>query len=239
MNLGIVIAIVRTSCKVSWIDTIEEFNEYSSCNSPWNYWKHRISQRNRTQYRRSIRRFYLKLWLASCSFCWKDITSILQFTYTSSLTIRSKTYSRDKCRSSDFRYQAIQINITTSGYCSFESNSSMNMYGYLYQNSFDPANPFLNLLLKDDNACRNNQFSLTTYCQANSSYVLVVTTYNPNVTGIFSIILSGSKNATFGLIGKHISHIQNHLKHFLIDLVFRWTQIFLSMHEQIQLIYDE
>jgi hypothetical protein len=78
----------------------------------------------------------------------------------------------------------------------------------MYNHSSNPFNPFLNLLSKDANTCGNDQFSLTTNFQNNTTYVLVVTTYSPNVTGAFSILVSGSMSVTFSLVGKCVLNSQ-------------------------------
>jgi hypothetical protein len=69
--------------------------------------------------------------------------------------------------------------------------------GYLYQSYFDPFNPSYNLLAQDDQSGGNNQFSIQTYLQAGVSYVLVFTTFQPNVTGSFSIVASGPEEVEF------------------------------------------
>ncbi|CAF0805396.1 unnamed protein product [Adineta steineri] len=62
-------------------------------------------------------------------------------------------------------------------------------------NSFNPLNPTENLLELDDNGCSDNQFKLLIALEVNTKYILVVTTSQANVTGTFSIIVTGPTKA--------------------------------------------
>jgi len=73
------------------------------------------------------------------------------------------------------------------------------MYGCLYKPSFNPINPYLNLIVCDDGGGGYN-FSITRNFKSNESYILVVTTYNPNVTGPYSIVAEGPSDISIGLI---------------------------------------
>ena len=81
----------------------------------------------------------------------------------------------------------------------------MDTYGYLYKDNFDPNNPYINQLLYSDSGCSNSQFRLTADLQSNTTYILVVTTYYPNVTGLFSVISSGPKNVNLKGISEYNS----------------------------------
>jgi hypothetical protein len=63
----------------------------------------------------------------------------------------------------------------------------MDTYGYIYENSFDPTSPFVNLIKSNDDNNRAGQFKLNIDLQTGTEYILVVTTYNANVTGAFTI----------------------------------------------------
>ena len=71
------------------------------------------------------------------------------------------------------------------------SKSHMDTYGYIYTDSFDPFNSSLNLFSSDGNSCSYGQFRLTVNLQADAVYILVVTTHDPSVTGVYSIIGTG------------------------------------------------
>ncbi|CAF4022554.1 unnamed protein product [Rotaria sp. Silwood1] len=107
---------------------------------------------------------------------------------------------RTNCSDSAFFYEAIQLNVTVNGYYTFVCNSSMDTYGYLYNNTFNPAYPAMNVLTKNDNAGGNLQFMLSRSLQTLSRYILVVTTYYKNITGPFTITAMGSASVGFSRI---------------------------------------
>jgi hypothetical protein len=88
------------------------------------------------------------------------------------------------------------VNVITTGWYRLSSNSTINTYGYIYKDNFNPLNPLDNLLLKDDDKCGRSQFGLRVDLKANTVYILVVTTVLPNVIGPFSIHASGPSNVT-------------------------------------------
>jgi hypothetical protein len=88
-------------------------------------------------------------------------------------------------------YQALQINVSMSGNYTIVSNSSMDTYGYLYNDSFNPLFPPENLLLQDDDDGGNRQFKLVSFFRSLATYIIVVTTYDGGITGGFSIIATG------------------------------------------------
>ncbi len=118
------------------------------------------------------------------------------------MTTNSQTYGREVCKSSDVYYEAIQINVITSDFYSFSSNSDFDAFGYFYEDYFDPFDTRKNFILKDDDGCINSQFVFVPYLQSNSTYVLVVTTYRSDTIGTFSIIASGAHNVTFNRISE-------------------------------------
>ncbi|CAF3917205.1 unnamed protein product [Adineta steineri] len=136
---------------------------------------------------------------------WKNISSpsvieipyslAAQSNYSLQLTTESQTYSRD-CRKSNYYYQAIQMNVMETGYYALNSISSMNTFGNIYKDDFDPMSPFENLLSQDYRACGHQNFKFIAYLHAGTRYILVVTTSSPNITGNFSILTSGPNNIT-------------------------------------------
>jgi hypothetical protein len=67
----------------------------------------------------------------------------------------------------------------------------MDTYGFLYNDSFNPIYPYRNLFMRDDDGAGYGQFKLTTFFEANITYVLVVTTFERLESGSFSIFTSG------------------------------------------------
>jgi hypothetical protein len=131
--------------------------------------------------------------------------------YSSEWTTRSDVYCRDRCSTPDYQYdfdddyyyEAILMNVSKAGNLTVISQSNMDTYGYLYENSFDPSDTSLNLLMEDDNSRNNEQFKLTVFAQPSSIYVLVVSTFSPHVMGKFSIRASGASPSSLTRISAH------------------------------------
>ncbi|CAF4517254.1 unnamed protein product, partial [Rotaria socialis] len=118
------------------------------------------------------------------------IPTVVTSNYTSELTNSSQTFTRYGSTGT-FYYQAIQINVSVTGNYSFACFSAANAYGYLYVNTFDPSNVNVNLIAQNSGTGGNFQFYITIVLQPGSTYILVVTTYAPGVTTVFSITASG------------------------------------------------
>ena len=101
------------------------------------------------------------------------------------------------------------MSVVKTGFYRFSTDSHINTYGYIYKDNFNPLNPFENILLQDDNSCSDNQFGFYTHFQIGITYVLVVTTYRPNVTGEFSIQITGPKNIYVKAIREYLYHLIN------------------------------
>ncbi|CAF1449839.1 unnamed protein product, partial [Adineta steineri] len=125
-----------------------------------------------------------------------DNSSNGQLVYSSMLTRNHPTYSRIGCNLPNYYYEAIQVNVNESRYYSLSSSSSIDTYGYIYTKNFYPFDPSINLILENDNSFGKHQFEIKTLLQSTTANILVVTTYSPNATGIFSIIMSGFNNVT-------------------------------------------
>jgi hypothetical protein len=124
------------------------------------------------------------------------LPSVVRSTYSSALSLSSGTFSRDNSMKSNYSYQPLQIDISLSGTYQFSSESSMDTYGYLYNDTFDPASPSKNRMSSDDDGCGNRQFWLQAHLQRNITYILVVTTYNQNTLGSFSMLALGGASVT-------------------------------------------
>ena len=136
----------------------------------------------------------------------KDTSQIVQSIYASQLIPTSKTYIHAKSYAPNY-YEAVQMKVIEAGKYIICSSSNINSYGSIYNGSFIPYNPNENLLAEDDNDCDlYKQFKLNTDLHANSMYTLVMTTFEPYVTGNFSIIVSGPDYVIFNRISKHRSY---------------------------------
>jgi hypothetical protein len=120
------------------------------------------------------------------------------------LTANSPTYSHTSCGSSNYHYEAIQVNVTESGCYSFGSNSSINIFVYIHKDKFDPFNPSTNSVARLDAKLINTQVKVITHLQAGTPYVLVVTTWSPNVIGTFSIIVSGPNKVNLNRLSEYL-----------------------------------
>ncbi|CAF1338588.1 unnamed protein product [Adineta steineri] len=119
---------------------------------------------------------------------------VIQSTYLSMLTENSQHFPQPS-GTGKYYYESIQINVNMSGLFIISSKSRSDLLGSIYKNSFNPLNPTENLLEVDDNGCSDNQFKLLIALEVNTKYILVVTTSQANVTGTFSIIVSGPTKA--------------------------------------------
>ena len=100
---------------------------------------------------------------------------------------------------------AIRVTVASTGVYIFQSNSTIDTYGYLYNSSFSPSMPTANLLVSDDDSAGNLQFRLVGALQSTGVAVLVVTSYSSGITGSVTIIVNGPSAATFGLLASPTS----------------------------------
>ena len=117
----------------------------------------------------------------------------------------SPRYCRDYLKPT-YYYETLQIIVTkTDSYVLWsESESEMDTYGYLYKDDFDPLQPFANLLAQHSGKCNQGQLKFIIDLQANTRYILVVTTYYQNATGNFTIFISGQNNVTIKHFGMYL-----------------------------------
>ena len=121
----------------------------------------------------------------------------LQATYTSELTKENQVYPRI-CGKGNYHYETIRISVQQNGSYMFNSDTyiSIPLYGYLYESDFDLSHPNKNLLAKTNESCKNLQLKLGSYLEINRTYILLVTTFDPDVRGPFTLLINGPKNIT-------------------------------------------
>ena len=138
-----------------------------------------------------------------------------QTTYTSELTKHTPVYPR-VCGQGNYHYETFQINVQQDGSYTFDTNSTIELYGYIYENEFDPSYPNENLLKQSDYFLTQGNFVLTqtrfndgkfyfqvkNYLKVETVYILVVTTLDPNAIGSFAILITGPNNITLNRISK-------------------------------------
>jgi len=115
--------------------------------------------------------------------------------YSSSLT-NTSVFIPSGQTTGQYYYKAIQFFVSTSGFYTFTSVSHIDMYGYLYNQSFNATAPSINLLISANSSGVSQQFSFETLLQP-GNYTLVATTYSGNFIGNFSIIVYGPANIIF------------------------------------------
>lgn len=127
-----------------------------------------------------------------------DFSSTVQSTYSSELNTGSATYLRERCGKWTHHYEAVQINVSTSGEYGFSSSSSgMATSGYLYRDTFDALDPSLNQIASDYDSCGNEQFQFRHLLQRSSKYILVMASSYVDTKGTISVVTIGGGNATF------------------------------------------
>lgn len=110
--------------------------------------------------------------------------------YSGALSTSSPIFIRPNANMGFYHYQAIELEVIMSGMYSFTSNSAVDMYGCLYDYSFD--SPDLNQwLAADDDSGNDQQFYIIYQLQQFQKYILVVTTYNYSDTGSYIIRMFG------------------------------------------------
>ncbi|CAF4091059.1 unnamed protein product, partial [Adineta steineri] len=130
-----------------------------------------------------------------------NTSSVVQTVYASELTTNSSTYLRS-CSSSSTYYEAIQVNVRTTGLYTFFSQSNMGTYGSIYKDYFNPYNPLENRRSEEDILCDAFESRFLIALGTSITYILIVTTRRSNTTGAFSIIVSGPNNVDLKNISK-------------------------------------
>ncbi|CAF1443341.1 unnamed protein product [Adineta ricciae] len=129
-----------------------------------------------------------------CKYCFATPVNI-QSNYSLELTPDSPKYCRDYVKRR-YYYQTLQINVMKTSSYVIWSESKIETYGYLYKDNFDPLQPFGNLIKQHSGKCNQEQLKFYINLEENTKYILVITTYYPNITGNFSIFISGQNHAT-------------------------------------------
>ena len=89
----------------------------------------------------------------------------LQATYQSELIKETSVYPR-VCGKGNYHYEAIQIEIQHSGSYTFNANSTIKLYGYIYRGDFDPSYPNTDIITQSNFSC-GSSFKVGNYLEAN------------------------------------------------------------------------
>jgi hypothetical protein len=124
------------------------------------------------------------------------MSSVISLTYQLELTSNSQMYSR-VCNLRNFYYETFEVKVPEIRYYTILSSSDIDIYGYIYENTFNPLNTTENLLTSDDNGDNSDsQFKIEIPLYIDTTYILVVTTASPKQLGEINIILLGLTNVT-------------------------------------------
>jgi hypothetical protein len=100
------------------------------------------------------------------------------------------------------RYSITQITVGTSGAYSFLAMGTNPLlwdnYTFLYQNSFNPASPFTNVLIGNDDAPIIGLSGFTFNLNAGTTYFFVVTGFSNTDFGAWSTMANGPGTITVG-----------------------------------------
>ena len=113
-------------------------------------------------------------------------------------------FSLTGCGLAHYYYEAIRINIYEPSSYSFYGNSSMLISAYIYENEFNPLYPEIGMIYWTDQIYNNKQFYCKNFRHWNTTYILVITTLNPNVTALFSILITGPSKANVNRISEYL-----------------------------------
>ncbi|CAF1504357.1 unnamed protein product [Adineta ricciae] len=102
-----------------------------------------------------------------------------------------------QCNHKKFYYETLEIFVSDTCYYTIlsSSNDNTDLYGYLYENHFNPLALRKNLLAENNDRSEiNRQFKLEVPLYVNITYILVITTYSPKDIGEFKLNFIGWKN---------------------------------------------
>ena len=89
------------------------------------------------------------------------------------------------------------------------SRRGIGLRSYIYNKTFNPSDPYANLLGKGQIFDRYSTFKLSTFLHINYTYVLVISAVNLNNKGNFSVIASGPNKVIFNRIGMYLCYSLN------------------------------
>jgi len=118
---------------------------------------------------------------------------MIQSNYSSELNNKSQKHTSFNCRQLDHYYEAFEINVSTSGFYIFSTESSLKTIGFLYEHQFNPYDSIDNSLARNDDLCNDNQLRIIAYLKLNITYTLIITTQYAYVNrqGPFSLFVEG------------------------------------------------
>ncbi|CAF3392487.1 unnamed protein product, partial [Rotaria sp. Silwood2] len=117
---------------------------------------------------------------------------MMNVTLSSSLTINSETFIRPYGRFTIYYYEAFEMTVPADGdYIIIMSNSSIVTCGLLYTENFYSNSPTVNLVTIKCGVGGNSQYQFSYYIKSDIRYILVITTRNAQITGNYTLLVSG------------------------------------------------
>ncbi|CAF4574688.1 unnamed protein product, partial [Rotaria sp. Silwood2] len=131
------------------------------------------------------------------------IIQLVNTTVSSSWTNDNPIYARPGVLYSNYYYDTFDLTVSMAGTYAIGSDSTIDTYGSLYNGSFVPGYPQMNLLIHNGGSeSSSRQFQFQVYLEPHVRYILVATTYGTWTTGSYSVVVFGPQRIT--LIGTTI-----------------------------------
>ena len=99
------------------------------------------------------------------------------------------------------------MNVIEDGNYTLRCCNKIDTYGYIYKDKFNPYDPWMNQVGENNNNGFTDDFRLFAYLLSNTTYILVVTTYDDHHVGPFSIITSDPNNVFLKYTSEYSYHV--------------------------------
>ena len=114
---------------------------------------------------------------------------------------------------SNHYYEVIRLVVNETGDYTLFTKSDIDTYGYIYKDTFDPKNPSKNIELENNDGCDQEQFKFDIQLDVNTTYILVVTTFDSNKTGTISVLILGPAHVIFKRICEYSENFVHPIYH--------------------------
>ncbi len=111
--------------------------------------------------------------------------------YSGNLIKSSRNYRRPGGTNGLYFYDTFNVTCNVTGLFEFTSTSGTDIYGYFYNSRFNATSPTFNLMKQDDDSGGRFQFKFNVSLRVGSIYILLVTTFKPDVMVSYSVRQSG------------------------------------------------
>lgn len=165
--------------------------------------------------------------------------------YSSELTTDHPQYDRAWMNGVPLHYyEPIEIKSSVTQNVFIKSNSTKDLYGYLYRSSFSTLSPSTNQLASNDDDAGNQQFKINYALTNGTSYILVVTTFYENVVAPFTIEIIHSYNdsiqfsRTINITISNVFSSSEFVRKFLYHHSFQTMNVFFSERDSLSIRID-